>query len=219
MLTLDSVEFQYPGDSNRYHFSLQVETASISCISGRSGSGKSTLLDLIAGFQTPASGNIYWADQNLTTLPPDKRPVTTVFQRNNLFEHRNAIDNVVVGINPDIPKRGEEVDRAQQALESVGLKEFSNKKVSLLSGGQQQRVAIARAILRQSKIIMLDEPFSALDQQTRQDMLLLVQQLATVEQCAIVLVTHDLRDCESVADKHYDLRDRQLHLAVKMLTN
>ena len=211
MLTLDSVEFQYQRDSPRYHFSMQVDAGGISCVSGRSGSGKSTLLDLIAGFQRPTSGNILWSEQELTTLPPNKRPVTTVFQRNNLFEHRNAVDNVVVGINPNVPKQGTEVERALNVLDSVGLREFANTRVSKLSGGQQQRVAIARAILRQSKIILLDEPFNGLDQQTRNDMLSLVQQLATKELCAIVLVTHDLRDCEAVSDTHYVLDAGQLN--------
>ncbi len=214
MLILDSVEFQYHRDSTRYNFSMQVEAGSIVCISGRSGSGKSTLLDLIAGFQIPANGSIHWSEQNLTSLPPDKRPVTTVFQRNNLFEHRNTLDNVVVGINPKVPKHGEEVDRAHKILDSVGLKEYSGTKVSLLSGGQQQRVALARALLRQSKIIMLDEPFSALDQQTRQDMLSLIKQLATFERCAIILVTHDLRDCDTVADSHLIIESGQLNPAV-----
>lgn len=211
MLTLDSVEFQYDSNSQRYHFDLQVDAGSVACISGASGSGKSTLIDLIAGFQQPLGGNIWWSEQNLTTLPPAKRPVTTVFQRNNLFEHRNAIDNVVVGVNPDIPKQGQEVERAHQILSSVGLADFAQTRVSLMSGGQQQRVAIARAIIRQSRIIMLDEPFSALDQQTRHEMLSLVRQLATTEQCAIVMVTHDLRDCDAIADAHFEIESARLH--------
>ena len=210
MLKLDAVAFQYLPDTPKYHFSMQIDAGSIACVSGRSGSGKSTLLDLIAGFQIPSSGDLWWSELNLTTLAPDKRPVTTVFQRNNLFEHRNAIDNVVVGINPSVPKRGEEVDKAQAALKSVGLQDFAHTRVSLLSGGQQQRVAIARAILRESKIILLDEPFSALDPQTRGDMLTLVRELATKQQCAMVLVTHDLRDCEAIADKHYVLENGRI---------
>ena len=117
----------------------------------------------------------------------------------------------MVGINPNVPKQGTEVERALNVLDSVGLREFANTRVSKLSGGQQQRVAIARAILRQSKIILLDEPFNGLDQQTRNDMLSLVQQLATKELCAIVLVTHDLRDCEAVSDTHYVLDGGQLN--------
>lgn len=211
MLKLDAVQFQYNRDSELYDFSLQVPPGTITCVSGRSGSGKSTLLDLIAGFQLPSSGTLWWSDSNFTQLPPDKRPVTTVFQRNNLFEHRNAIDNVVVGINPKIPKHGKDSELAKAALDSVGLSEFTHTRVSKLSGGQQQRVAIARAILRQSKVILLDEPFSALDQQTRQSMLTLVRSLATEQQRAIIMVTHDLRDADAIADNHFVIENQQLH--------
>ncbi len=212
MLKLDSVQFQYSVDSERYDFSMHIDAGTIACVSGRSGSGKSTLLDLIAGFLIPTKGALYWADQNFTSLAPDERPVTTVFQNNNLFEHRNAIDNVVVGINPKIPKHGKDVERAKEALEAVELSDYAHTRVSQLSGGQQQRVAIARAILRQSRVILLDEPFSALDQQTRHSMLALVRHLATEQQRAILMVTHDLRDCEAIADSHYVIETGQLHL-------
>lgn len=210
MLRLDSVRFQYNSEDTPYEFSLTVNAGEITCISGRSGSGKSTLLDLIAGFLQPSKGALWWCDNNFTALPPDKRPVTTVFQHNNLFEHRNAIDNVVVGINPKVPKRGEDVERAKAALASVGLENFCDTRVTQLSGGQQQRVAIARAILRDSKVILLDEPFSALDSQTRSEMLNLISKLATDKQRAIIMVTHDLRDCEAIADSHYAIENGTL---------
>jgi len=182
MLRLESVQFQYQGSDERYEFTMSVSPAEITCISGHSGSGKSTLLDL----------------------------VTTVFQHNNLFEHRNAVDNVVVGINPKVPKHGSDVERAKAALSSVGLENFYHTRVSMLSGGQQQRVAIARAILRDSQVILLDEPFSALDPETRSEMLKLVRQLATDNKRAIVMVTHDLRDCEAIADSHHAIENGRL---------
>jgi len=212
MLTLEAVEFRYPEAPYAYHFSMQVQPGEIACVSGRSGSGKSTLLDLIAGFLTPISGEIVFADQKLTHLPPDKRPVSIVFQRNNLFEHRNALDNVVVGIDSRVPKKGPAVERARQILSEVGLANFEQTRVSDLSGGQQQRVAIARAIVRQSRIILLDEPFSALDQQTRSEMLSSVRLLASDQNRAIIMVTHDLRDCRAVANSHYVVEEGQLRL-------
>ena len=212
MLRLESVQFQYPGSDERYQFSMNVAAGEITCISGRSGSGKSTLLDLIAGFLRPLQGELWWSDNNFTLLAPNKRPVTTVFQHNNLFEHRNALDNVVVGINPKVPRRGQDVERAKAALQSVGLENFFQTRVSLLSVGQQQRVAIARAILRDSQVILLDEPFSALDPQTRSDMLTLVRQLASNNERAIVMVTHDLRDCEAIADSHHKIEDGRLFI-------
>jgi len=186
------------------------EAAGIALIILASGSGKSTLLDLIAGFLSPASGEILWQNQNITYLEPHARPVTTVFQKHNLFEHRCAIDNVVVGINPHVPKTGADVERAQRALQDVGLGEFTHTRVDKLSGGQQQRVAIARAMIRDSKIVLLDEPFSALDQDTRQSMLSLVRTLANNTQCVVIMVTHDLRDCHAIADKIFETADATL---------
>jgi len=211
MLRLDQVRFNYPGSDEQYNFSLQVDVGQVSCVSGLSGSGKSTLLDLIAGFLQPSNGALFWHNKDFTRQPPDKRPVTTVFQNNNLFEHRNAVDNVVVGINPKVPKQGADVELAAEALNSVGLKDFTQTRVSLLSGGQQQRVSIARAMLRDTGCILLDEPFSALDQTNRADMLSLVRRLATEKARAVIMVTHDLRDCDAIADSHYAIEDGQLH--------
>lgn len=210
MLKLEDVSFRYPRSETTYHFTMQIGAGEITCVSGRSGSGKSTLLDLIAGFLQPDAGSLSWQNNNFTLYPPDKRPVTTVFQHNNLFEHRNALDNVVIGINPKLPRKGHEVEKAKAALESVGLQEFIHTNVNLLSGGQQQRVAIARAVLRDSSVILLDEPFSALDQETRSEMLLLVRNLATENARAVMMVTHDLRDCASIADSHYEVEQGQL---------
>lgn len=210
MLTLDNLTFRYNKQSAAYQFSLTAEKSTITAISGRSGSGKSTLLDLIAGFQLPESGSLYWNKQDITHLSPDKRPVTTLFQQNNLFEHRTALDNVVVGINPAIPASGDEVNRAKQALDSVGLNNYHMQRVSKLSGGQRQRVAIARALIRNRGIVLLDEPLSALDQQTRLEMLSLIRDLADQQQYAVIMVTHDLADSEKITDKHYVVAEGRL---------
>lgn len=211
MLKLTSVAFQYPRTSSLYHFDLNAAAGTITAITGKSGCGKSTLLDLVAGFISATSGEIYWDEQRLTRLPPAKRPVTTVFQRNNLFEHRHAIDNVIVGINPSIPSTGADYDTAAAAMAAVGLSGFEKQRASKLSGGQQQRVAIARAIARKSPVVQFDEPFSALDQETREQMLTLVRNLATEHQCAILMVTHNLADCDAIADVRYEISDGRLH--------
>lgn len=211
MLRLENVRFRYKNSDTTYNFSMQVAAGEVTCISGRSGSGKSTLLDLIAGFLTPVDGALTWKENNFIHLPPDQRPVTTVFQHHNLFEHRSALDNVVVGINPKLPKQGPDTELAKAALASVGLADYINARVDLLSGGQQQRVAIARAVLRDSGVILLDEPFSALDQETRSEMLQLVRNLATENSRTIVMVTHDLRDCEAIADSRYEVDSGELH--------
>lgn len=210
MLKLDNVVFSYTANTNPYHFSLTLDRGEIATVHGRSGSGKSTLLDLIAGFLHPASGEFYWCGQAFTHFAPSLRPVTSVFQRNNLFEHRTALDNVLVGINPSLPKHGVDVNRAIQALADVGLEKQTYQRASTLSGGQQQRVAIARVSLRNKGIVLLDEPFSALDPQTRSDMLTLVKALARNQDSAIVMVTHDQRDADAIADVQFDLIDGEL---------
>jgi len=156
LLELDAVTFSYPKTQLIYTFDIQVSAGSVAAITGRSGCGKSTLLDLIAGFQQVNSGEILWQGRRLTDQPPSARPVTTVFQRNNLFEHRNAID------------------------------------------------------ARKSPIVQFDEPFSALDQTTRDGMLSLVSNLANNHRCAVLMVTHSIADCEAIADKRYEMRDGAL---------
>lgn len=212
MLIIDHLTFRHDKHSLLYDFSLSAEKSTITAISGRSGSGKSTLLDLIAGFQQPASGGLTWNQQNIAHLPPAQRPVTTLFQNNNLFEHRTTLDNVVVGINPSIPASGEDVDKAQHALDSVGLSGYATQRVNKLSGGQRQRVAIARALIGDRGIVLLDEPLSALDQQTRLEMLPLIRGLADKRQYALIMVTHDLADSEAIADHHYEIDNGKLTL-------
>ncbi len=210
MLQLEDVQFGYDRAAS-YQFNLSVWPGTIAAVSGRSGSGKSTLLDLVAGFVTPVSGEIYWTKKALTELPPDKRPITTLFQRNNLFEHRSAVDNVLVGIDPKLPATGPSVERAHQALQSVGLAKQASQRASTLSGGQQQRVAIARALVRSTPLILLDEPFSALDQVTRSDMLQLVRNIVDTQNRTVVMVTHDINDCDLIANSHYTIEDGVLN--------
>ena len=211
MLQLDNLSFQYTENTTRYLFSLTAEKATVVAISGKSGSGKSTLLDLIAGFLAPLSGSLYWEQKNITKLATDKRPVTTLFQKNNLFEHRNAIDNVVVGINPAIPQKGPDVSKAKKALSDVGLENHYLQRVSSLSGGQRQRVAIARALIRERGIVLLDEPLSALDSQTRTEMLSLIKALAIHQHYTVIMVTHDNRDADAIADDQYEVVDGRLN--------
>ncbi len=210
MLKVDHIVFSYEPQVSPYRFSLALNRGEIATLHGRSGSGKSTLLDLIAGFQRPVSGEMTWCDQVFTHLPPKQRPVTSVFQRNNLFEHRTALDNVLVGINPSLPKRGADVDNAIQALADVGLANQTYQRASTLSGGQQQRVAIARVSLRKKGIVLLDEPFSALDPQTRTEMLALVKALARKQNSTIIMVTHDQRDADAIADVQLEIVNGEL---------
>ena len=200
MLLIDQITFSYATNATPYCFSLTLERGKIATVHGQSGSGKSTLLDLIAGFLQPRSGELYWGNEAFTRKPPNLRPVTTIFQRNNLFEHRTALDNVVVGINPSLPKHGNEVDRAIDALKRVGLTDQIYQRAATLSGGQQQRVAIARSLCMEPKIMLFDEPTSALDPEMISEVLEVILELAE-EGMTMIVVTHEMGFARKAANQ------------------
>ncbi len=203
MLRLEDIKFRHHQEDTPYVFSLEASTGDTVGIMGPSGSGKSTLLDLIAGFQIPESGSMHWDNLNLIPLPPEQRPVTILFQHNNLFGHLTAARNVAIGINPSRRISTEEQSRVLNVLRQVGLAGHEDQRASTLSGGQQQRVALARAILRDRPILLLDEPFGGLDDETRHDMLDLVRVQAAENNKCVLMVTHDESDCEAIATKRY----------------
>jgi thiamine transport system ATP-binding protein len=205
MLTLEALNFRHrdaDGDQN-YQFDLEVQAGEIVGLTGRSGSGKSTCLDLIAGFLSATAGRVLVKDCDINALPPGERPVTILFQNNNLFDHLSAQKNVALGINPTLRLSVAEQDQVSEALSKVGLKGMASRPAAQLSGGEQQRVALARSLVANKPVLLLDEPFSALDKETRDDMLSLVRQIVSERQLACLMVTHDARDCEQVADRQY----------------
>lgn len=212
MLKVDSVRFQHPGGNHvDYSFNLNVAEREIAGITGQSGSGKSTLLDLIAGFLQPLAGDITWHGDSILSLPPERRPVTILFQNHNLFDHLSAWANVAIGLNPTLRLSTEEKHTVKTALEDAGLAGLDTRRAAKLSGGQQQRVALARCLVRKTPVLLLDEPFSALDADTKSDMLDLVQNIARTRSRAVVMVTHDAADCEKIANLHYVMRAGSLH--------
>jgi thiamine transport system ATP-binding protein len=160
MLALDGVTYAHPGQSRPYLFSMAASPGEVTAVRGASGSGKSTLLDLIAGFLVPASGSIRLHGKDLARLKPEARPVSILFQSESLFEHLSAARNVGLGLPPGTPDLHQ---RIEAALEEVGLSEIGRQRAETLSGGQKQRVALARTLLRNRPVLLLDEPFSALD--------------------------------------------------------
>ena len=203
MLVLDEIAFSYTG-MPAYHFTMEARPGEITVVRGASGSGKSTLLDLIAGFLTPVSGTISIAGKIVNALPPEDRPVSILFQTETLFEHLSAGRNVALGL------KQADVQQVENALKELGLVGISNQRASTLSGGQKQRVALARTLLRNRPVLLLDEPFSALDDETRAISRDLVKSLVRKQQWATVLVTHHPADIEAVADRIYDLKDGRL---------
>ncbi|WP_295048972.1 thiamine ABC transporter ATP-binding protein [uncultured Paracoccus sp.] len=166
---------------------------------GPSGSGKSTLLALLGGFLAPDRGRIRVDGQDITALPPGRRPVSMLFQDQNLFPHLTVAQNVGLGLRPDL--RLSEVQRARvtQVLAEVGLEELDDRKPANLSGGQQSRVALARVLLRARPLLLLDEAFAALGPALKSEMLALLAQVADQTGATVLMVTHDPADARSFA--------------------
>lgn len=192
MLTLKDVELQL--GTRRWSFSIELETNGVYALLGRSGSGKSTLLNLLAGFLQPGSGRIHWHGKKINDLEPAQRPVTTLFQDNNLFSHLSVFKNIGLGVNASLRLSKEQKHDILTVLENVGLKGYENKLPGSLSGGEKQRVALARCLLRRQPILLLDEPFSALDATTRQEMIALLSTLINEFNPCVLMVTHDVGD-------------------------
>ena len=188
MIKLNQVQFQYK--EMCMQFDLQIRSQEKIAIIGASGAGKSTLLNLIAGFEYADSGEIWLNGENHTKTEPHLRPVSMLFQENNLFPHLTVEQNIGLGINPSLKLNTDEKDRVQQAASAVGLKAFLSRKPTALSGGQKQRVAIARCLLRDKPILLLDEPFSALDPELRLEMLNLIDKLCEEKKLTLLIVTH-----------------------------
>lgn len=168
---------------------------------GPSGAGKSTLLNTLCGFVPLAKGRLIWQGQEITDTAPGARPMTMIFQDNNLFPHLSITQNVGLGARPDLRLNAEEKDRVSDALARVGLKDHSTKRPGALSGGQQSRAALARVLVQAQPLVLLDEPFAALGPALRNEMLDLVQELVSETKAALIMVTHAPEDVRRVADQ------------------
>jgi spermidine/putrescine transport system ATP-binding protein len=168
---------------------------------GPSGCGKTTLLRLIAGFEDITEGKINLFDQELITLPPNKRPVNTVFQQYSLFPHLNVFENVAFGLRR-LKKSNSFINkRTKDVLELVQMQDFISRKTNQLSGGQQQRIALARALAPEPKVLLLDEPLSALDLKLRQAMRVELKTLQKETGITFVFVTHDQEEALTMSDR------------------
>ncbi len=195
---------------HNYRYSMSIKPGECIAILGESGSGKSTLLNLIGGFLTATGGQLKWQDQDINKLSPADRPVTTLFQDHNLFAHLTLFENIALGINPGLKLSDAENLVVKETLVSTGLAALEHQKPAELSGGQSQRAALARCLLRNKPILLLDEPFSALDEQTRLNMLNLTKQVHTENQLCTVLVTHNSIDADLLATRILHIRGGEL---------
>jgi thiamine transport system ATP-binding protein len=166
---------------------------------GPSGAGKSTLLSLIAGFEQPLSGRILWAGEDITGLKPADRPLSVLFQDNNLFAHLDVQTNAALGLSPSAKLNPEETELVREALKRVGLAGFEARLPGELSGGERQRAALARMLVRRKPLLLLDEPFAALGPAMKKEMIALVQDLQNEHGFTILLVTHEPADAMAAA--------------------
>jgi putative spermidine/putrescine transport system ATP-binding protein len=168
---------------------------------GPSGSGKTTVLRMIAGFELPTSGSITLAGRDVTQTPPFDRDVNTVFQDYALFPHMTVRENIEYGLKVKKVPSAERVRRAQEALESVALGEYGDRRPTQLSGGQRQRVALARALVNRPKVLLLDEPLGALDLKLREHMQLELKEIQREVGITFVFVTHDQDEALTMSDR------------------
>lgn len=199
MLRLDQVTYAYKDMA--FQFDLAVKEGSLVGVVGPSGAGKSTLLALVAGFIAPASGTVLWHGERLDTLPPAERPVSMIFQENNLFAHLDVATNIALGLSPTLKLSDKDRGEIAIALARVGLSGFDKRFPDQLSGGERQRVAIARALVRDRSLLLLDEPFAALGPVLRTQMLELVQELRQEKNLTVLLVSHHPAELESIASQ------------------
>jgi spermidine/putrescine transport system ATP-binding protein/putrescine transport system ATP-binding protein len=180
---------------------FKIQRGEFFSLLGPSGCGKTTLLRLLAGFEFPDEGEIYIDGNDVTGLPPNKRPTNMVFQSYAIFPHLNVFDNIAYGLRREHLARVEMNTRVQDALSMIKLEGFGERKADQLSGGQRQRVALARALVCRPKVLLLDEPLGALDKRLRESMQLELRQLQKSVGITFVFVTHDQEEALSMSDR------------------
>jgi len=210
LLSIKDLQYQYKNANDTYTYDLEVQPSEVVAILGQSGSGKSTLLDIVAGFIEPSSGSVKLDGQELLGLSVEKRPITILFQSHNLFEHLSVQKNILLGVNKTLNDSIEEVEKVRTILKEVGLEAHEYKLASELSGGQQQRVALARVLIRRESILLLDEPFTGLDETTRLEMLDLVKKITQEHNLHTIMITHDREDAERIANHVYQMQNHTL---------
>jgi ABC-type Fe3+/spermidine/putrescine transport system ATPase subunit len=201
LLSIRSVAKRFGNREVLKAISLDVAPGEFLTILGESGSGKTTLLRLVAGFEQLDSGEIWMGDERLDQQPPYRRPVNTVFQSYALFPHLSVFENVAYGLRAAKTTNGEIPTRVKQALDMVKMGEFIASPPSRLSGGQQQRVALARALVNRPRVLLLDEPLSALDANLRRQMQIELKSLQREVGITFIFVTHDQEEAMALSDR------------------
>jgi len=180
---------------------LVIERGELFALLGSSGCGKTTLLRLLAGFETPDAGRLIIDGQDMTGVPPHRRPINMMFQSYALFPHMNVAENVGYGLRREGLPKPEIATRVAEALEQVRLSDYAARRPAQLSGGQRQRVALARALVKRPKLLLLDEPLAALDRKLREGTRFELVRLQEELGLTFVMVTHDQEEAMSMASR------------------
>ncbi|RDJ09694.1 ATP-binding cassette domain-containing protein [Rhizobium grahamii] len=183
-----------------FHFDCRLPAGAVIAVTGASGAGKSTFLNLLAGFDVAERGQIVIAGKDVTSEYPARRAVSLVFQDNNLFAHLDVFTNIGLGINPSMKLTTADRQSITSSLEKVGLRGFERRMPGTLSGGERQRVAFARALVRNRPVLLLDEPFAALDPGLRSGMAALLLDMHRETSNTVVVVSHDPDEVKHIAD-------------------
>jgi putrescine transport system ATP-binding protein len=181
--------------------SLDIYEREFFALLGPSGCGKTTLMRMLAGFENPTEGRILLDGDDISSIPPHKRPVNMMFQSYALFPHMSVADNIAFGLKQDGLPKGEIAARVDEMLSLVKLEPFAKRKPDQLSGGQRQRVALARSVAKRPKVLLLDEPLGALDKKLREETQFELMDLQEKLGMTFLIVTHDQEEAMTVADR------------------
>ncbi|GLZ35606.1 hypothetical protein Lesp02_77930 [Lentzea sp. NBRC 105346] len=206
MLRVSNITVRYGQTVAVAGVDLSVANGEVVALLGPSGCGKSTLLRTIAGLETPASGSVCWDSLDMGSVPVHKRGFGIVFQDGQLFPHRDVFGNVAFGLRMQGVSRGDRAERISELLKLVGLDGYEHRKVTQLSGGEQQRVALARALAPRPRLLLLDEPLSALDRELRDQLADDLARLLRSSGTTAILVTHDHDEARRIADRVVTMR-------------
>lgn len=205
MINFVNVKYHYRQEE--FSFNVEIQPGSIVAILGASGAGKSTLLNLAAGFIRPRSGNIFMGGKDVADVEPHLRPMAILFQENNLFAHLSVADNIGLGLHPGLKLSTIDREQVNNIAEQVGVDKLLSRFPEQISGGQKQRVALARCFVQDKPLLLLDEPFSALDPVLREEMLTIVKDLSATKKVTVLMVTHHLSDAINVASHYLFIND------------
>lgn len=210
LLSIRGVAKRFGGTKVLNGVSLDVAEGEFLTILGESGSGKTTLLRIISGLERPDEGEVWMESERLDVLPPNRRGVNTVFQNYALFPHLSVFENVAYGLRAKRTSSKEIALRVESALAQVKMGDFARRKPAQLSGGQQQRVALARALVNRPRLLLLDEPLSALDANLRRQMQSELKALQREVRIAFIFVTHDQEEAMTLSDRIALLRSGEM---------